>query len=127
MTERKIPGTFVDVDREYRYVSDDGENDFSKLFKKLTMHQNPRKATDGGAITENCKIKLPDGSIFHGLSYRGDIEGWREDIEQQARMLSLLTAKIQDDKVEVSDGRSFSLSDCTVEFYQKIKTRRAIS
>jgi len=123
--ERKIPGTIKVEWREFRYISENGKDNFFKLFDKLTTIVNPSNAKSGGATTENCKIRLPDGSFFHGLSYKGDIEGWRKDIEQGAQMLNLVIAKIEDDKIEVSDGRLFSLKDCTVEFYTRRKKKGA--
>ena len=74
-------------------------------------------AKEGGALTENCKIWLPTNELFHGLSYKGDIEGWRKGITLGATHLGLLTAKIAEGNIEVSDGRVYALSDCKVELY----------
>ena len=74
-------------------------------------------AQSGGVISENCKLWLPTGELFHGLSYKGDIEGWREQIKQGAEQLGLLIGKIYKNKIELLDGRSYALSDCKIEFY----------
>lgn len=123
-TEREIPGLHPVKWREYRYIADDG-NDFfvslngrSKkqgLFDKVTSVVEIAKS--GGAISENCKIWLPTNELFHGLSYKGDIQGWRMEIEQGAERLGLLIGKIVENNIELSDGRSYALSECKVELY----------
>lgn len=117
--KREIPGITPVQWREYRYVSDDGTYKFSKkgLFHKLTNQIDPPIAKDGGAITENCKLWLPSGELFHALSYKGDIDGWRSQIELGANQLNLIVGKIIKEKIILSDGRQFNLSECKVEFY----------
>lgn len=120
-----IPGVIKVEGREFLYITDDGEDFFRKkkgskvkkesLFSKLTSLFFMAK--EGGALTENCKIWLPTNELFHGLSYKGDIEGWRKGITLGATHLGLLTAKIAEGNIEVSDGRSYALSDCKVELY----------
>lgn len=117
--ERDIPGTTPVEWREHRYVSDDGNDKFvgKGFFDKLTNIIEPSIPTSGGAITENCKLWLPSGELLHALSYKGDIEGWRKQIEQGAKELGLFTGKIIDNKIILSDNRTYDLSDCRVEFY----------
>jgi len=120
-----IPGVIKVEGREFLYVADDGEDFFRKkkgskvkkesLFSKLTSLFFMAK--EGGALTKNCKIWLPTNELFHGLSYKGDIEGWRKGITLGATHLGLLTAKIAEGNIEVSDGRVYALSDCKVELY----------
>jgi len=120
-----IPGVIKVEGREFLYIADDGEDFFRKkkgskvkkesLFSKLTSLFFMAK--EGGALTENCKIWLPTNELFHGLSYKGDIEGWRKGITLGATHLGLLTAKIAEGNIEISDGRVYPLSDCKVELY----------
>ena len=120
-----IPGVIKVEGREFLYIADDGEDFFRKkkgskvkkesLFSKLTSLFFMAK--EGGALTENCKIWLPTNELFHGLSYKGDIEGWRKGITLGATHLGLLTAKIAEGNREISDGREYALSDCKVELY----------
>lgn len=121
---RHIPGTIKVEGREYLYISEDGEDFFTKnsravekqsLFDKVTSLFEI--AQSGGVISENCKLRLPTNELFHGLSYKGDIEGWRKQIEQGAELLGLLTGKISENNLELSDGRIYALSDCKIEFY----------
>ncbi len=41
---------------------------------------------------------------------------WRKDIEAGAQGLGLLLAHIENGRFVISDGRSFSLSECAVKF-----------
>ena len=56
-------------------------------------------------------------TYFNGTVLKGDIEGWRKGITLGATHLGLLTAKIAEGNIEVSDGRVYALSDCKVELY----------
>ncbi|MDA3616283.1 hypothetical protein [Polluticaenibacter yanchengensis] len=51
------------------------------LFNKVITQFEEPIAQSGGVISENCKLWLPTNELFHGLSYKGDIEGWREGIK----------------------------------------------
>lgn len=117
--EREIPGLIPVEWREYRYVSDDGYDKFvgKGLFDKVINKIEPPIPTSGGAITENCKLWLPSGELLHALSYKGDIEGWRKQIEQGANELGLLTGKIVGGEIILSDNRNYALSVCRIEFY----------
>lgn len=116
---REIPGATPVEWREYCYVSDDGCNKFigKGLFDKLTGQIDPPIPTGGGAMAENCKLWLPSGELLHALSYKGDIDGWRKQIEQGAKQLGLFTGKIVNNEITLSDGRSFELAMCKFEFY----------
>ncbi|MFH6986330.1 hypothetical protein ACHRVW_01155 [Flavobacterium collinsii] len=114
----EIPGINPVQWREFRYIADDGTHKFLENgFRKLTNQVNPPIAKIGGVITENCKLWLPSGELFHALSYKGDIEGWRSQIEQGAKQLNLLTGKIVNQEIVLSDSRQYSLSLCRFEFY----------
>jgi hypothetical protein len=116
-TNRKVPGTVDVVGREFRYLSDDGRDLFDELFRKVMHHATIPRAKSGGAIAENCKLRLPDDRLFHALSYKGDIDGWRSDIEEAAQALGLEVARIVgNDVILLPDGSSIPLRDCRIEF-----------
>ena len=119
MNKRLIPGETIIEGREVKYISDDGNDNFTNnkngLFDLITSQFEIAK--HGGIISENCRLTLPNGELFHALSYKGDIEGWREEIYLGAEKLNLITGKIVDGNIELSDGRKFSLSACEIEFY----------
>lgn len=116
--ERQIPGTEpLEEGREFRHIQGDTINNFEKKIFNQLFDIEPMNATYGGALSENCKITTENGIIFFGLSYRGDILGWRKDFEQGAYHLKLIHAKIEKSCLADSLGRQYPLSECIVEFY----------
>src|SRR5690606_5647780 len=80
--ERQIPGAATVEGREYRYISCSHNDDIELLFKNLIRRVAPPLATSGAAINEGCIVTLPTGEFYFALSYKGDIEGWHQQIEQ---------------------------------------------
>ncbi|WP_080403364.1 hypothetical protein [Burkholderia ubonensis] len=113
---RVIPGSVAVEGTEFVYFSDDGKNKFKKQFKNLTEYTNPPNAVSGGVNDRGCKIALPNGQLFHAIGYHGDLDGWRKDLEAGAAALNLLLARIEGDMFILSDGSSFSLNECKIEF-----------
>lgn len=114
--ERIVPGTDGVSTREVAYFSDDGKNKFRKQFKNITCFSEPPNATFGGIVEAGCDITPPGGPLFHAVIYHGDLCGWRKDIDEGASGLGLLLARIEGERFIISDGRSFPLSECKVEF-----------
>ncbi|MBF9265282.1 hypothetical protein I4I83_12750 [Acidovorax cattleyae] len=114
--ERTVPGTVGDEAEKVRYVSYDGAQVPSSLFRQVTRRITPPLMSGGGAVLEGCFITTPDSTHFYCLSYHGDIAGWQQQIEQGAKELGLITAKIEGQTLVLSDGRSFALSECQARF-----------
>lgn len=72
----------------------------------------------GGSIEEKVRVKLNDGSFLIGISYKGDVEGWR------ARFVGFCEASkrkygfIKQGRLLLSDGSSFSIDDLEISFEQ---------
>lgn len=115
-----IPGSVHVEGREFIYFEDNGHDTFSKQFGALIDGLDPGIATSGSIGEEGCKIRLPDGRLFHALSYKGDFEGWRKDIETGAKARGVRLATIQADKIVLYNGESFLLTDCKIEDDYKI-------
>lgn len=113
---RNIPGVTVVDGQQVVYFSDDGKNKPRKQFNNITCFSEPPNALRGGVNDRGCKVTLPSGPIFHAISYHGDLDGWRKDIEAGAIGLGLLLAHIKGDQLVISDDRSIPLSDCKIEF-----------
>ena len=116
-TERKIPGTRAVEERKFCYVSNKNHEDFNEFFDTLLDQVSPPIPEYGGAMVNGCKLTLPDGEVFEAMSYKGDIEGWRLQIEQGAKALNAKLAWIDADSIVLEDNQSFSLTDCKVDFY----------
>jgi hypothetical protein len=114
--ERRIPGTFSVEGREYRYLGCKVDEDVAALFKTIVRKIDPPIAKSGGVGIEGCKIILPSGDCYFAVSYKGDVPGWREQIEKGADALDVPVAQLLGDKLLLGDGSEVSLSDCQVQF-----------
>lgn len=114
--ERKLAGTRPGEDETVRYVSLDGAESISELFDLVLGKISPPLMNAGGAVLEGDRVKLPDGRQFFAIVFHGDIEGWRKQIEQGASELGRATARVLNGNVITSDGQSYPLSGCKVEF-----------
>ncbi|MFY0480932.1 hypothetical protein [Achromobacter marplatensis] len=114
--ERSIPGVEPIDGTEFLYYEDDGKNTAKKQFRLLLDSAAPIIATSGGVVADSCRIGLPAGTLFHALSYHGDVAGWKAAVEAGASSRGLLLARIEGDKFVISDGCSFPLSECKIEF-----------
>lgn len=119
MPEIKIPGRVEYEWREVIYIGVPQDKKFEEeLFHKITTQHKPVIPQDGGVISENFVIIVPDGTAYFGLSYNKDIEGWRQQILYGAGLLKLSVGVIRDGRMFVtSENKSFDLTDCSFERY----------
>jgi hypothetical protein len=115
--ERKIPGTRPGGESSVRYVSFDDSDSIPGLFDAVVGKIGPPLVKSGGVVLEGTRLKIPDGTQFLALEYHGDIEGWQKQIEHSAGELGRSTARVLANDILVSDGRSYPLSCCEVEFH----------
>jgi len=111
-----IPGAVPTNGVETVYFRDDGRTMLEQFDALASSYKNPRHAQYGGMNEQGCSLTLPDGSTFHAVQYHGDISGWRQDIEEGAVAQKIALARIEADKLVISDGRVFELSACTAKF-----------
>jgi hypothetical protein len=114
--ERRVPGTGPGEEASVRYASFDDPASIPKLFDEVLDRIRPKLVNSGGAILEGTKLELPDGGHFFAIQFSVDLEGWRKQIELGAKELGRATAKVLGGDVIVSDGRSYPLSSCKIEF-----------
>lgn len=114
--KREVPGLLPVDYREVRYVEDRGEEPFKELFERVIWHVDPPLMKDGGALIEGCVVTSPTGRRFQALSYRGDIEGWRQQVVQGAAAVGVSLGQLVDRVLVLDDGTSHPLADCQIEF-----------
>lgn len=114
--QREIPGLTARDGIEVVYFSVNAKSNARKLFRAITNHTNPPSAQSGGVSERGCVITTPCGIKFNALSYHGDLDGWRTDIEKGATACGVLLAKIEAQVLVLADERVFPLNQCTVEF-----------
>ena len=113
ISNRHIPGTIKVEGIEVSYIQISQSDDFDKV----TTFIKPFLPKSGGVSEDRCYVITPQGERLYAVVYHSDIEGWREQIKQGAEILGLLTGKISENNIELSDGRIYALSDCKIEFY----------
>lgn len=86
----------------------------SDAFDEVTSKVDPPIPKEGAVLLEHWVIQTPDGQQFYSLYFHGDVEGWRQQIELGATQMGLKMAKVEGDKLEVTDGPAFLLSDCAI-------------
>ena len=114
--ERKVPGTRPSEEASVRYVSFEDPASIPELFHEVINKIQPFLMKTGGATLEGTKLELPDGGRFFAMQFNLDLEGWCKQVELGAKELGRATAKVLGGDIVVSDGRSYPLSSCKVEF-----------
>lgn len=116
-TKREVSGLVPVSDCEVRYVEDLSREPFKSLFKRLVRHIDPPVMKgDGAAVIDGCMLTVPTGRRFQAIYYRGDIEGWRQQIAQGAAALQVTLGELVDGVLVLNDGNSYKLADCEVAF-----------
>ncbi|GJE73033.1 hypothetical protein [Methylorubrum podarium] len=113
--EPKIPGTRPGESEKVRYISFKAPRTPSHILKEVTWAVQPPIPKEGGVMLEGCILTLPDGLPFCALLFHSNIEAWQRQIEEGARLLGLVSARLEDEVLHLSDGRSIPLADCKVE------------
>lgn len=86
----------------------------TKLFDKVTQSAAPPPPTSGGCVLEGDLIS-PSGERFAVLTFHGDVSGWQRQIEEGAAPLGLTTGKIVRDRIDLSDGRTLHIAQCSFQ------------
>ena len=70
----------------------------------------------GGAMEQKAQIKLKDGVSLMGISYKGDIEGWRAGFVGFCMATGRKYGAIKQGRLFLSDGSSSLLEELDVTF-----------
>jgi hypothetical protein len=116
---RSTPGTKSVAGREFIYFENIKGVDEKNQFTFLLDHEVDNTPLEGGALSDDFTITIPDGTRFHAMSYRLDLDGWRRKIQGAATNLGILLAHIENNRFVLSDGRSFPLDDCETDYPEK--------
>jgi hypothetical protein len=114
---RAIPGRIPVVGREYWYIEAKQSINFNELFVRLVKAVDPPLYTKGGALTGGCELTLPDGRKFHAMSFKGDLDGWREQITAGVNKLRIEAGQIVEGRLLLLSGDVVPLEQCGVRFY----------
>lgn len=114
LNEQQLPGLTPSPDEEVVFFSGNVTDDLGDQMKRLIDRIEPLHAKSGRVMATKHTLTLPDGQLFHAIKYRGDLEGWRHQITEGAKILGVVVGRIErDTKFVLSDGREFALGECT--------------
>jgi hypothetical protein len=113
LNEQPLPGLVPSPGEEVVFFSGDVTTDLGEQMKRLIGHIEPLYAKSGRVMATKHTLTLPEGQIFHAITCRGDIEGWRRQVVEGAKALGVLLGRIEgSSKFVLSDGRVLPLSQC---------------
>jgi hypothetical protein len=114
---RPLPGTQEVRGREFMYVESAESETFHQLVNLISANC-PAVATPrfGGAIEEKVRVTLKNGISLIGISYKGDIEGWRARFVGFCEASGRKYAFIKQGRFSLSDGLSCSIEDLEIRF-----------
>jgi hypothetical protein len=109
--ERAIPGTVAIEGREYLYVEAESYHDF---MDGVVADTDSPKPSSGGSLDELVRIRLPSGHSLIGLSYKGDLRGWRALMEAVCVAEDRLLGTIRSGCIHLASGDVYSLAECSI-------------
>lgn len=113
LAEQGIPGIEALSDAEVLYFCDFARGGLAEQMHELVSITDPPIAKRGGVLATKHTLVLPGGQIFHAVEYRGDIEGWRQQISEGAKAIGVTLGRIENGSTfALSDGRRYSLTEC---------------
>lgn len=113
--QEPLPGLEPSSDSEVVYFAD-RPGDIADQMRELARRVHPPLLKHGSVGATMHKLTTPSGQVFHAIRYRGDIVGWRRQIEEGAKELGVVLGRIEGDQfLALSNGQRFALTDCTHE------------
>jgi hypothetical protein len=114
---RGIPGAIEVEGREFFYVEAlDGERFRHIIDEALNGSPDVPSPTYGGVIEEKARIILDGGMSLLGVSYKGDLAGWRAMLVAYCNAKHRKWGIVSRQKVALSDGTELALGECEVVF-----------
>lgn len=114
---RTIPGS-IDVDeREFFYVEIRSDERFRTVIDEaLAGSPVVPLPKSGGVVDEKTRILLDESSSLLGISYKGDLEGWRAKLVAYCKAKNRKWGIASRQILTLSDGTEHSLFECKVIF-----------
>lgn len=102
-----IPGTQRVEGREYMYIESPEGESFHELaaaaFAACPGLGNP---STGGLIEEHVRVEIDGGISLVGLSYKGDIDGWRKKLVEFCLEADRHYGFVENDRLLLSNGKT---------------------
>ncbi len=114
---RSIPGTVEIKGREVLYIEILSDDTFATFLDEEELYcADMPQPRSGGAIEEKVQVVLPDNRRFLGLSYKGDLDGWKNRFISCCQKTGRLWAIPKEHFLCVSDGLEVMWSECHITF-----------
>ena len=114
---RTIPGMINEEGREVLYIETNENEGFRQLTDKaFASCSDVPMPQHGGMIEEKAHILLDDGSSLLGVSYRGDIPGWRRKLTAYCEFSNRKWGVASNQIMMLSDGTEIDLCTSKVTF-----------
>ena len=115
--QRPIPGTQEVKDREFMYIESREGETFHQLANSIpTVGASIVTPRYGGVIEEKVIVKLKEGGFLIGISYKGDVEGWRARFVEFCETSKRKYGFIKQGRLFLSDGFSFPIEELEISF-----------
>lgn len=111
---RDVPGFLKHPNSDCRYVESSSAEAFGAYFRQIAPLDPKNLPSAGGLVNERVEIKLPTGESFFGITYGGDLDGWRTLIENHARVSGVRYGRIDGESLVLSDGSIKELTACEI-------------
>jgi hypothetical protein len=113
---RSIPGTETVEGREFIYIEASAGEGFSELVDQAMNSRPEIPMPESGGVIEMKAFLMIDGVSLFGLSYKGDLDGWRRKFSTYCEDVGKQFGIATEGTLVLSDGRQLALADCDVTF-----------
>lgn len=114
---RAIPGTIATKDRDFIYIEASSDEVFHHIVSEaLSVNDEISMPASGGALEEKVRLTLDDGTSLMGISYKGDLEGWRAKLVAFCKSSGRVHGNVCDAEIVLSSGVTLPLDDIKVDF-----------
>ena len=115
--QRTIPGMIEVEGREFFYVQMLLEEGFDEIIDEaLAGSPELPLPKSGGVIEEKVTILLDPKTSLLGISYKGDLVGWRTKLVAYCNAKHRMWGIVSRQKLMLSNGGELDLGECNVRF-----------
>ncbi len=112
---QRIAGLNTSGDGEWVYFLPHPDVDARKQFRTLVSQASKPQAKSGAIGEAGTSVVLPDGRTFHGIYYRGDIQGWRAKVTDSCQRQGILLARFKRRRFIVDGEQPYRIRDLKIE------------